>query len=61
VPYNITIVVKNVQDIKRISNMISELVENATGQKVNIYLHDKTKLFAKRKDEIETINRKLLK
>ncbi len=59
--WNINITAKNVGDLKQLANILSELVENATGQRANVRLHDKTKLLKKREQESLDINRKLLK
>jgi len=61
VPYNISIVLKGVDNLKPIANLISKLVENATGQSTTMQIHDKKKLSDKKRNELETINRKLLK
>jgi hypothetical protein len=60
-PYSINITIRGSKDPKKIADYIAQLIENATGQKVNIYLHDRNVLNQRKTEELQTINRKLLK
>lgn len=59
--YNITITVKNSKDIKKLANLVAELVEQATGQRAILRIHDRSKALGKQEQEKLAIQRKLLK
>ncbi len=59
-PYNITIRVRGA-DVKRISGMVAELVEKATGQRAHVFIHDRSILFGNRQKQFATVQEKLLK
>ena len=59
--YSITVTVKDVEDAKRLANMLAEIVEGATGKKSTIHIYDKTKALKKQEQDKSNINRKLLR
>ena len=59
--YNIIVTLKDAKDIKKVSNLIAELVENATGQRAVLHVHDRNKSMKKSEAEKIGIQEKLLK
>ena len=59
--YTVNIVVRDAKNLKRVSNFIAEMIENATGQKVSVRVHNTQKQLTTRQNTFNTINQKILK
>lgn len=60
-PYTVNIVVKDSDDIKKIANIVAEIVENATGGRVSIRINNRSAAIKQKKQEQLDIQGKLLK
>jgi len=61
-PYQVRITIRNAgPNLKRISEAIAQLVENATGVKVTTFMHNRNQSNMKREQELKAINGKLFR
>jgi len=59
--FTINVSVHGAKNIQKIAQLIAQLVENSTGQRVIVQLHDRSALLQRKNQQIQETKQKLLK